>query len=392
MRKKLLIIGLVLLAALLLSGCTGSTAWPGLSTDGEKYVYLANAQSVYSINLGDGTVKWQYPLQADSKKSFYSNPVIAPNGLVIFGSVGVDHSLFAIDPSKFPNTPVQTVGGLQKFLCNIGMATCPEEYHVEAWIFTGAKDHWVASQLIVNDTVFAPNADGNLYILSVKDGSLIKKLAIDSKGQSRLWGQPVTDGKRVFITSLDRSVVAIDAQTYDILWHEDLSGAIPGGAALGSDGMLYVGSLAKQLEKFDPETGKHESVFTAKGDKGWIWGTPVVDGDTLYFSDIDGYFYSYNTRTGQLNWEPIKPDNAITASPLVQTDRVLIATESGTIYSINKQDGSYKLWRQVEKKGKIYTTPVTGGGFVLAAYLESDYYLIALDQDGNKKWTFPAGK
>jgi outer membrane protein assembly factor BamB len=388
MRKKLLIIGLILLAAVLLSGCTGSTAWPGLSTDGEKTVYLANAQFVYAMNLSDGKIAWQYPLQANSKMSFYSNPAVAPNGLVIFGSVGVDHSLIAVDPTKFPNTPVQPVSGIQKFFCGIGLASCPE-YHVEAWIFTGAKDHWVASQLIVNDTVFAPNADGNLYILSLKDGSLIKQLAIDSKGQSRLWGQPVTDGKRVFITSLDRSVVAIDAQTYEVLWHEDLGGAIPGGAVLGSDGMLYVGSLAKHLEKFDPGTGKHESVVDAKG---WIWGTPVVDGDNLYFSDIDGNFYSYNTKTGKLNWAPILPDGAITASPLVQTDRVLIATESGNIYSVNKADGAYKLWHQVEKKGKIYTTPVTGGGYVLAAYLEADYYLIALDQDGNKKWTYPAGK
>jgi outer membrane protein assembly factor BamB len=125
---------------------------------------------------------------------------------------------------------------------------------------------------------------------------------------------------------------------------------------------------------------------------GWIWGTPTVDGDNLYFSDIDGYFYSFNTKTAQLNWKPIQPDSAITASPLVQTDRILVGTESGNIYSINKQDGSYKLWHQVEKKGKIYTTPVTGGGYVLAAYLESDYILIAMDNDGNKKWTYPPGK
>lgn len=389
MSKKLSLIGLILLGALLLSGCTGATAWPGLSTNGETQAYLADAQFVYALNLSDGKVVWQYPLQANSKISFFSNPTIAPNGWVIVGSVGVDHSLFAIDPTKFPNTPVQPVSGIQKFFCNIGLASCPE-YHVEAWTFTGARDHWVASQLVVNDTVFAPNADGNLYILKLSDGSLIKKVNIgDSKGQSRLWGQPVTDGKRIFVTSLDRSVIAIDVETYAVLWHEDLSGAIPGGAVLGSDGMLYVGSLAKQLEKFDPETGKHESILNTNG---WIWGTPTVDGDNLYFSDIDGYFYSFNTKEGALNWKPIKPDDAITASPVVQAEGILIATESGNIYSINKQDGSFKIWHPVEKKGKIYTTPVVTGDYVLAAYLESDYILIAMDQNGNKKWTYPPGK
>ena len=61
-------------------------------------------------------------------------------------------------------------------------------------------------------------------------------------------------------------------------------------------------------------------------------------------------------------------------------------------YVINKAEGTYKIWHPVEKKGKIYTTPVTGGGYVLAAYLESDYILIAMDNDGNKKWTYPPGK
>ena len=43
-------------------------------------------------------------------------------------------------------------------------------------------------------------------------------------------------------------------------------------------------------------------------------------------------------------------------------------------------------------KGKAYTTPVSSGEYVLVSYIESDYYLIALDKDGDQKWTFPAGK
>jgi hypothetical protein len=65
--------------------------------------------------------------------------------------------------------------------------------------------------------------------------------------------------------------------------------------------MLYVGSLSKQLERFDPATGAHEPVLDTNG---WIWGTPVSEGDNLYFSDIDGYLYSYNTKEQKLNWEP----------------------------------------------------------------------------------------
>ena len=148
--------------------------------------------------------------------------------------------------------------------------------------------------------------------------------------------------------------------------------------------MLYVGSLAKQLERFDPATGEHEPVLDTQG---WIWGTPVADGDNLYFGDIEGYFYSYNTKEQKLNWEPVRPDSAITASPLVQEDRVLLATESGDIFSVD-HEGKIVTWYDVSD-GKAYTTPVSAGGVVLAAYLEADYFLIALDEEGHQAWTYP---
>ena len=387
MRKKILLVALLLFGALLLSGCTGATAWPGLTADGQT-AYLADGPRVFSISLKDGKENWQYPLQADSKLVFYAAPLVTPDGLVIFGSAGVDHSLFAVDPKKFPSTPVQQMSGISKFFCSLS-GTCPV-YNVEQWTFKGAKDHWVATPLLLNNKLFAPNADGNLYVLNMNDGTLIKqiKLGGDSNNANRLWSQPVTNSKYVFVTSLDRSVYAIDVETYQIVWHEDLTGAIPGGAVLGSDGMLYVGSLAKQLEKFDPETGKHESVLDAKG---WIWSTPIADGDNVYFSDVDGYFYSYNTKDGKLNFDAVKPDSAITASPMVLGNKVLLATESGGVYAVS-QDGAIDTWYKLDGKGKAYTTPVMGGDLVLVSYLESDYYLVALNQDGGLKWTYPPKK
>ena len=198
-----------------------------------------------------------------------------------------------------------------------------------------------------------------------------------------LWAQPVSDGGRLYVTSLDRSVIAIDLETYDILWHEDLGGAIPGGIAIGSDGMLYVGSLAKQLEKFDPATGTHETVLDTNG---WIWGTPIVDGDTLYFGDTEGYFYSYDVQKAVLNFAPVKLDGVITASPLVAGENVLITTESGDVFAVDGE-GKSVLWFDVAE-GKAYTTPLLVNDRVLVAYLESDYYLIALDEEGHQAWTF----
>lgn len=99
MRKKLVFVTIVLLAAVLLSGCTGAIAWPGLAAD-EQTTYLANGQFVYAINSSDGVERWHYPLQADSKLTFYAAPVVTSDGLVIIGSSGINHSLIAVNPQK----------------------------------------------------------------------------------------------------------------------------------------------------------------------------------------------------------------------------------------------------------------------------------------------------
>jgi outer membrane protein assembly factor BamB len=375
MRKKLLLIGMAVLGTLLLSGCLGSTAWPGLSAT-DEVAYLANTTAVHAVNIKTGEELWSYKgtgggFLNTNPSLFVTTPVLTEDGLLIILDSGNKHVMYAVD-TRDVNTTDKTVG--------------------LEWTFSEAKGHWIAPPLVVGDRLFAPNSDGKVYVLDLTDGRSEKKAirVINpyenlSGPPGRLWAQPVSDGERLFITSIDHSIFAIDLETYAILWHEDLGGAVPAAPALGSDGMLYVGSLGKQLERIDPATGRHEVVLETNG---WLWGTPLLDGDNLYFSDVDGYFYSYNVTLGALNWEPILLDGAITGSPLVLGGEILVVAESGEIFAISP-DGDWKLWHRPAGEGKSYTTPVLAGDYVLAAYLESDYYLVALDHGGNVKWTFP---
>jgi outer membrane protein assembly factor BamB len=375
MRKKLVLLGVILLAAIVLGGCTGAIAWPGLSAT-DEVAYLANTNTVYAIDLEDGRELWNFSgersgfsLFNTNPSLFVSTPVVTPDGLVIVLDSSNKHVMYAVDPNDIDE----------------------DKHPAVEWKFSDAGGLWIAPPLIVENRLFAPNSDGRVYVLDIQDGKSEKQaievieVSDSQEEESRLWAQPVTDGERVYVTSLDKSVIAIDLTTYEVLWHEDLGGAVPGGVAIGGDGMLYVGSLAKQLEQFDPLTGAHGPVLDTNG---WIWGTPVADGDNLYFGDVEGYFYSFNTTEQKLNWEPVQPDASITSSPLVLGDRVLVATESGSIFSISA-DGSVDAWHRPDTDGKAYTTPVSAGGFVLVAYLESDYYLVALDEDGDDQWTYP---
>ena len=215
--KRLTLISFVLLGAVLLSACASATSWPGLITDTNN-AYLTNGQNVYAVRLSDGTKVWSYA--ASHGQIFYSDPVLTPDGQLLVGSAGTDHGLVSLDPAK-----------------GLDPATGKEN-----WIFSGAKDRWIAAPLVINDTIYAPNNDGSLYALKLATGELLWSLSIGHP----FWSAPVTDGKLIFLTSLDHFLYAINPQSQKIVWKVDLGGSSAGSPALSADDTtLYVGSFGK---------------------------------------------------------------------------------------------------------------------------------------------------
>jgi outer membrane protein assembly factor BamB len=261
----------------------------------------------------------------------------------------------------------------------------------------------VAAPLQIDNHLFAPNSDGNLYVFNLDDGQTEKEPVEVIDLADDLWSQPVSDGKNLYISSLDHSLIALDKNTYQVVWRQDLGSAITSPPILTSDGSLYVGSFASNLEKFDPATGNHEAVQKTTD---WVWGTPSEVDNNLYFGDLGGNLYSYTLEGGKSNWDStlIPPDNwdpagnktadesrltAITASPLAMNNVLLVVTESGAIYQVD-QDGKYELWGSKEQQpgGKIYTTPVLAGDLVLVSPMNSDAFLYAYDLNGKREWSF----
>jgi outer membrane protein assembly factor BamB len=381
MSKKFLFLAAALLAVVLLSGCAGGSVrgntWPGLSASGDV-AYLADGPFVYAINVRDGTELWHYPDQRSNKLLFYTTPYVTSDGLVIVGSSGSDASLLALKPNGSTTPTV-------------------------AWSYSGTIYHWVAAPLQIDNRLFAPNSDGSLYVFDLSDGQTDKQPIKVIELSTDLWAQPVTDGKNLYISALDHSLFALDTDTYQTVWHEDLGSALTSPPILASDGNLYVGSFDSNLEKFNPATGNHEPVQKTTD---WVWGTPSEVDNNLYFGDLSGNLYSYSIEAGKNNWDvtTIPPDGwnptdgktadeskltAITASPLVVNDMLLVATESGAIYQVD-QEGKHELWGGQDQQpgGKIYTTPVLAGDLVLVSPMNSDAFLYAYDLNGTRQWSF----
>lgn len=347
--RRFILILLFALTAILLSSCGTAPVnnWPGLAVDAER-AYLASGSFVYAIDLQSHNQVWRYPPEADNGLHFYANPVITPDGQLLIGSAGSDHIFVSLDPAT----------GAEKW----------------AAPFTRARGAWIAPPLMFNDRIYAPNSDGNLYVLN-PGGSFVDSVALGGA----LWSAPVTDGSLVYVASLDHHMHIINPADLQNAKMTDLGGAIPGGAIAGSDG-LYVGTFASQLQLVSVD-GEHKPLAESEG---WIWGPPALDGETLYYADLNGNVYSLDLATVSQNWSGVKPDGPIAASPLVLGDQICVVTESGSLVILDRS-GKFNI---IQVGGKIYTAPVVSGDTILVAPFQAETALVAFDASGKQVWTF----
>lgn len=339
--------------SMLLSGCSASAmrsnSWAGLSADGET-AYLAEKTLVYALQMDNGNVRWQYPEDGgDAKEAFFSNPVLTDDGQLLIASAGTNHSLLSLNPAN---------GKLN-------------------WNFTEAEGAWIASPLAVNDKVYAPNTDGKLYALDM-DGNFLWAKKIGGP----LWAQPVSDGEKLYISSLDHHLYTFDLAKEEVVWQTEISGAAPGSPTLDENGNLYLGSFGSKIEAID---GTSHKILWSVDTEGWVWSAPSLDGEILYTGDLEGNIYAINTADGNLAWGPIQPNGTIISSPLVMDDFIVFGTETGSAYAVDKEGKI--LWQQAVG-GRLYTTPVYGSDRILFSPMESDSILVALDFEGNQVWDF----
>ncbi len=350
--KKTTLIVLLALGALVLSACSGSsivTNWPGLAADAEQ-AYISSGSFVHAVDLKSGKELWRYPAEADGKLLFFATPVIASDGQLLIGSEGSNHALVSIDPKTGKDNWANP--------------------------FSGARGPWVAAPLMLNDKIYAPNTDGFVYVLDMNGQPAGDPIEIGGA----LWSTPATDGKLLYVTSLDHHMHVIDLEKNSSVEPIDLGGAAPSSPVMAQNG-AYVGSFASRIEFVNP-AGEHGIVAAGTN---WGWGTPALDGETLYYADLNGNIFSFDLKSGKQNWGDVKPDGPVVAKPLIVGDQIFVATEAGTLVALDR-DGKV-IWEK-NVGGQIYTSPVVSNGLILVAPYQAEFAIAAYDMDGKQAWTY----
>lgn len=309
---------------------------------------------MYAVNLNTQAEVWRFPKEAQNGTIFFNTPILTEDGQLIIGSSGTDHSLYSINAAT----------------------------GAENWVFSQASKPWMGPVLATPEIIYAPNSNGNLYAIDPANGAELWKFS----AADALWGQPATDGKRVFIGSLDHFVYALDAQTGNELWKTELDGAIVGGPVAGPDGLVYVVSFSNAVKALDATTG---SVRWTAETEAWVWTSPALHENVLYFGDLNGTLYALNSSDGSQVWAPQQPNGPVVGRPLVTDEAVIFVGEDGKVVALDFNGKS--LWPSAFD-GKIYTAPVKAGPYILIAPMNADFSLVALKSNGAQEWTFTPDK
>ena len=356
MKKFLVLILILVVVTLSLSACSGSgrrlsaSGWAGLTAD-QDTAYLAAGAQVYAVNLNNGSLKWQYPVEIDAKSdaSFYAAPVLTDDGQLIVG--GYDGVLYSLDPAN---------GSVN-------------------WTYAKAEGRYVGSPLVTPDGIFAPSSDGNLYAISLKGVELWKPFQTEEP----IWATPsITENcDCIYIASMDHHIYAVSPKNGTQLWKsEDLGGSIVDAPSIVGS-ILYTGTFANEIIAIDLDSHKIIWRFETQD---WAWASPVVDGDQIYASDISGSFYALDSETGEQVWQ-IQPGGEIVSAPLVIDETIYFGTADGAFIIIDR-DGT--IQQNNTLPGKLYTGLVAGENLVLVAPTEHDSLLLGYDPSGVQKWDF----
>ena len=235
---------------------------------------------------------------------------------------------------------------------------------------------------IETDAVYVPSSNWNLYALNLEDGGP-GPWSKPFRGEEAFWSAPLIVGERIYASSLDHHLYALELDSGRMIWSTNLGGAITDTPTLAGKALLS-GTFTQSLFALNLESGKEMWSFQADGG---IWGSPAVSDSMAFFGDDAGYAYALDFTSGNLVWKE-QLDGPVRASPIVIDEVVYFVIEEtiemssfGAVQALDTSTGN-SLWPGVNTiDGRLLSDPIASEGGLLVGARESDCLVFILDYE-----------
>ena len=355
-RRTRLSFAVALLAlALVASGCAriaNPDGWSSPVVSGDLLVTQTSDGVISMFELSDTTTslnptgwQWQYPAGTDDidLETIYATPVIEGGIVYIAGHSGDVVALNLANGRPIDSWPNPIALG-------------------EPIVATPALDDGVL--YVITD-------HGNLYLLDAKSGA---RLAPPTAIGGRHWAKPIISGGRVYIAGVDESFTAVSSSDGSTQWSTDI-GSTAGDPVVDGT-VLLVPSFDRRIHALDLSANGAERWTSGGQGDAWFWGSPVIDGETVYAVTVNGSAYAFDRRSGALRWTSRAGDSdEVRAAPVLISGVLIFATRDGDVRGLDATTGVQR-WEQHVDGRRFYADPLILDSNALLADDQGGLWLI----------------
>ncbi len=340
--------GLFAAATLLLVGCGGVAApagWaaPARMPDGSILVQVKPGE-VRAIDPSSGAERWHFPNSVKVEKSskrvsrpvkgtFYAAPVFDKDRIYL---VSYEGHLARIDRAQ-------------------GSNDIANPWTVEL------NENVVATPVLSGGRLYVPTEAGEVIAVNTEDGKVVSRFRVEA---GRVWGAPLISGENLIASNFDhKTVYAMRLSDGHAAWSTADAGASVSDVVMAGQNVL-IGSLDSSLHALDAVGGGSRWQFKADG---WVTGTPLVAGDTIYAGTMGGSVYAL-TLDGQQRWQftldGTKPE--FRASPVLVNGTLVVVSRRGIVVGLDPSTGQQR-WRSEIADARLDASPLAVDGSVFLA-------------------------
>ncbi len=212
---------------------------------------------------------------------------------------------------------------------------------------------------------------------------------VSRPGAVAFTSMPLPHGDRVFVADTGGSLAALDSETGDELWEQDVGSPVYGAPAVTGD-LVVVGTEVGEVVAYRIATG--EEAWRRELDAGAVPASLLVADGAIYAATEGGSLAALSPADGAVTWT-MPVGGRVTRGPAFAHGTLYVGVAGIGLLAIDPSTQVVR-WTAQLGPGEVGTPAVSGGRVYVARGLlavDAEHDLVALDvRDGREIWTFPS--